>query len=605
MLEGTILPQDLVGAARKEKMPALAMTDRNNMYGAVHFYKHAQKEGIKPILGMEVDLGEWGGAKQSSLMLLARNMDGYRNLCHLASVLRLNSEPEIFPPSGYDEDEEPIAPWDTGMWGVPVFGFTGKGIGQDIVPHRPPRTTGTVKDPRLPREMLLSGRHARGLVALSGGERGLVNSLVMQGKIQMAARAAGMLLSAFGEGNFFIELTACSERERASIPALVTLANDLGIPVVASGDVLYLKSEENIAAALARVRSGALHSDYDQLVPTAAPRPPEEGHHFASAEEMGELFSKYPQAIANAHFIAGECNVELPLNKPQFPLVEIEPDESPFSNLWKACFEGATRLYRPLTEAVISRLKYELEVIEKLDFCTYFLVVYDIVRFARERDIPVMARGSAADSLVAYVLGITQVDPIHHNLLFERFLNTSRAEFELPDIDLDICWRRRDEVLHYVYERYGRDHVATVGTHITFRMRSAWREMAKAHGIDPQRIKRVAERLPHMLSEDELLNEDVDVSTESPLLFATPETITESPRLRDENEREVFRLARKVEGLPRFMGMHCAGIVIAPGPIADLVPLQRASRDPEMVITQYDKDALEVMGLVKIDLLGS
>ncbi|MEO6458506.1 MAG: DNA polymerase III subunit alpha [Chloroflexia bacterium] len=608
MLEGTMLPQDLVGAAKKEKMSAIAITDRNNMYGAIHFYGHAQKAGIKPILGMEVDLSEWGGAKQSSLVLLARNMDGYRNLCHLASVLRLNADPETFPPSGYEEDEEPIASWDTGVWGVPVFGFTGKGVGPDTAPHRPPRTTGTVKDPKLPREMLLSGRHARGLVALSGGERGLVNLLVMQGKMQMAARAAGMLLSAFGEGNFFIELTACSERERKSIPSLVTMASDLGIPVVASGDVLYLKSEEKTAAALARVRSGELHSDHDQLIPTAVPCPPQEGRHFRSAEEMEELFGAYPQAIANARFIADQCNVELPLHKPQFPLVEMEPDESPFSKLWKLCFEGATRFYSPLTEAVIARLKYELEVIETLEFCTYFLVVYDIVRFAHERDIPLMARGSAANSIVAYVLGITQVDPLHHNLLFERFLNTSRAEFELPDIDLDICWRRRDEVLHYVYERYGRDHVATVGTHITFRMRSAWREMAKAHGIDPQRIKRVAERLPHLLSEGELLDDNYEQGSfiRSSTNYESGDAGgMESPKLRDEVEKEAYRLAQQVEGLPRYMGMHCAGIVITPEPVANLVPLQRASRDPSMAITQYDKDALEAMGLVKIDLLGS
>src|SRR5207249_92059 len=223
-----------------------------------------------------------------------------------------------------------------------------------------------------------------------------------------------------------------------------------------------------------------------------------------SGEQMAELFSEYPQAIANARFIAEQCNVELPLHKPLFPSVGLKPGETAFCRVWKLCFAGATRHYRPLTEPVISRLGYELEVIEKLGFSPYFLVVHDIVRFAHSRDIPILARGSAADSLVAYVLDITQVDPLAHNLLFERFLNPSRAEFELPDIDLDLCWRRRDEVLHYVYERYGRDHVATVGTHITFRLRSAWREVAKALGIAPERISYVASRLPYLASVEDL-----------------------------------------------------------------------------------------------------
>ena len=222
---------------------------------------------------------------------------------------------------------------------------------------------------------------------------------------------------------------------------------------------------------------------------------------------MAELFSAYPQALANAHFIAEQCDVELPLHRPLFPAVDLNQGETAFSKLWKLCFAGATRLYRPLTEAVISRLKYELEVIEKLGFSPYFLVVYDIAHFARSHSIPIMARGSAANSLVAYVLGITQVDPLAHDLLFERFLNPFRAEFELPDIDLDLCWRRRDEVLHYVYTHYGRDHVAIVGTHITFRLRSAWREMAKALGIPAHRINRIADRLPHLFSAADVLDD--------------------------------------------------------------------------------------------------
>ena len=596
LFEGTARPEALVTAARRLKMPALALTDRNNLYGAVPFYIAARDAGVKPIIGMEVDLDDG-----TSLVLLARNMDGYGNLCHLSTVLKLNSDPEGFPPLGYDEDDEgEILPWDPGVWGVTVFGEQGR---------RPVTLPG--KEARLPREMLLSGRHTRGLVALSGGRRGPVNALVEQGKTQAASRMAGMLLTAFGEGNFFIELTANDERERALVPKLAALASNLGIPVVAAHDVLYLSPEdESTAQALARAKMGLGRqrggvrelglsaSGEDDLAALTR------GRHMASPEEMAELFAGYPQALANARYIAEQCEVELPLHRAVFPHVGIREGETAFSKLWKLCFAGATRLYKPLTGGVIARLQHELDIIEALGFCEYFLVVQDIARFARQRDIPIMARGSAANSLVAYTLGITQVDPIAHDLLFERFLNRSRAEFELPDVDLDLCWRRRDEVLNYVYDRYGRDHVAIVGTHITFRVRSAWREMAKALGIAPDRVSRVANRLPHIASADEVLAaglEDWDGVSEVEPEDPGPT----NPKLRDDVERRAFEFARAIEGLPRHAGMHCGGVVIAPGRLADLVPLQRAARDPNMAITQYDKDAIEAMGLVKMDLLGS
>lgn len=636
LLEGTATPQALVAMAKKLKMPALALTDRNNLYGAVHFYVHAQKAGIKPILGMEVDLDDG-----FSLVLLARNMAGYSNLCHLATVLRLNSDPEAFPPAGFDEDEDEddeILPWDPGVWGVSVFGFTG-------APNKVPKPTSIArahKEARLPRDLLLSGRHTRGLIALSGGRRGRVNSLVREGKLSQAARSAGMLLSAFGEGNFFIEIDAQDERDRKAIPHLANVANELGVPIVAANDVLYLRpGEARIALALAAARKGStglglfreppLYLEEGELHASSAIED-EVGteRYFKSPEEMAALFKEYPQAIANTQYIADQCDVELPLHRALFPAVELREGETAFSRLWKLCFAGATRRYHPLREDVLSRLKHELEIIENLGFCAYFLVVYDIVRFAHGNHIPIMARGSAANSLAAYVLGITQVDPLQHDLLFERFLNPSRAEFELPDIDLDLCWRRRDEVLHYVYKHYGRDHVAIVGTHITFRLRSAWREMAKALGISPDRISRVAHKLPNVFTDEDLweepqglqempeLSEVVEaLEVESRNSYPGPgpgikkdapaPTANPTPKFRDEREGVAYELCQAIEGLPRHTGMHCAGVVISPGslPIADLVPLQRASRDPSMAITQYDKDAIEAMGLVKMDLLGS
>jgi DNA-directed DNA polymerase III PolC len=619
-------------------MGALALTDRNNLYGAVSFYMQAQKSGIKPVVGMEVDLDDG-----SSLVLLARNRVGYSNLCQLATVLRLNSDPQGLLPSGYEEDEE--APfWEPGVWGVPVFGFTGKPkkAQSGSVAPLTPRTSLPVsiqKEARLPRELILSGRHSRGLIALSGGRRGLVNSLVMKGKSGQAAKALGTLITAFGEGNVFVELQMLDDKDAAALPALVNMANDMGVPIVATNDVLYVASGDVPAArALAAARMGmrrpySVHTQsMDELRGDKALQE-EVGteRYFKSGEEMASLFPEYPQALANTSFIAEQCDLELPLHRAIFPSVELRSGETPFSKLWKLCFAGATRRYRPLTREVIARLTYELEIIEALGFSPYFLIVHDIVHFAHSRDIPIMARGSAANSLVAYVLTITQVDPLEKELLFERFLNPSRAEFEMPDIDLDLCWRRRDEVLHYIYERHGQDHVATVGTHITFRLRSAWREMAKVMGVSAERSSYIANRLQHTMeweepaddpsaalragwpvrsSQGRLTKDDGDGDGRYTQYVAGSSDEWrggKAPRFGDEGERTAFTLAQSIEGLPRHAGMHCAAVVITPAPLplTDLVPLQRAARDPSMAITQYDKDAIETLGLVKMDILGS
>jgi DNA-directed DNA polymerase III PolC len=617
LLEGTATPQSLVGLARRYRMPALALTDRNNLYGAVPFYIHAQKAGVKPLIGMEVEIKDWGGdvgmEQPSTLVLLARNMDSYRNLCHLATVLRLHSDPETYTPAGFDEEgDEEILPWDEGAWGVPVFGFTPRP--QPARRYAPPAQVQRTRPPGLSAGPLLSGRHVRGLIALSGGRRGLVNRLVAQGKIREAAKAAGMLVAAFGAGNFFIELAAVGAEDMALVAALADLANSLGIPIVATNEVLYGSADDArtaLALAAARTRSPLFReAEKDGGIPDGGGDLREDvgsERYLKSADQMAELFSAYPQAIANSLYIAGECNVELPINRPLLPTVGLRGAETVYSRLWKLAFAGATRRYRPLTEPVTARLKHELEIIEGLGFSAYFLAVYEIARFAHARDIPTMARGSAASSLVTYALGITQVDPLAHGLLFERFLNPSRAEFSLPDIDLDICWRRRDEVLRFVYDTFGRDHVAIVGTHITFRPRSAWREMAKVFGVDTHRTSYIASRLADVVPGDAPPDgtdaEAVDDGDYQP----QAEESAPDLKLRDEKEREAYELALAIEGLPRHAGMHCGGVVITPAhtPIADLIPLQRAARDPSLAITQYDKDAIESLGLVKMDLLGS
>jgi DNA-directed DNA polymerase III PolC len=429
-----------------------------------------------------------------------------------------------------------------------------------------------------------------------------------------------MLLSAFGEGNVFVELQAAGAEDMPLVHALADLASSLSIPIVATNDVLYATPDDaRTALAPAAARTG---SSLFRGTENGSSFPNDNGNgelqeevgserYFKSAEQMADLFRDYPQAIANTHFIAGECNVELPTNKPLLPTIGLRGAETAYSRLWKLAFAGATRRYRPLTEPVTARLKHELEIIERLGFSAYFLAVYEITRFAHARDIPTMARGSAASSLVAYVLGISQVDPLAHDLLFERFLNTERAEFEMPDIDIDLCWRRRDEVLRFVYDNFGHGNVAIVGTHITFRPRSAWREAAKVFGVGKHRTSYIASRLNDVVDilpgEEPLDGTDTGVAEADADDYRSEDEAAPDLKLRDAREREAYKLAGEIKGLPRHAGMHCGGVVITPGhiPIADLIPLQRAARDPALAISQYDKDAIERLGLVKMDLLGS
>ena len=285
--------------------------------------------------------------------------------------------------------------------------------------------------------------------------------------------------------------------------------------------------------------------------------------------------------------VAEECHLELELGRPLFPDFPLPEKESAFSWLWKETFAGLQRRYRPLTPAIIDRVRYELGLINDLGFAPYFLIVSDIVRFARERAIPAVGRGSAANSVVAYALGITRVDPFRYDLYFERFMN--RARTDCPDIDLDICWRRRDEVLEYVYGRYGSDRVAMISTLNTFRARSSVREVAKARGLTDRQIGAVAKLLPHY---------------HAGVLSNAVQHIPECRGIRLDKEplKGIVETAEFIDGFPRHLSIHAGGVVIAPAPLTRFVPLQRAAKG--LVITQYDMHPIEKLGLVKMDLLG-
>jgi DNA-directed DNA polymerase III PolC len=306
-----------------------------------------------------------------------------------------------------------------------------------------------------------------------------------------------------------------------------------------------------------------------------------------SPAQMHDLFKTFSTALTNSEQIARRCNFEFELGKPVFPSIELPEGESSFSYLWKKCFKGATLRYRPLTQEVIKRLEYELKIIHDLGFSEYFLIVKEIVNFCRQENIPCVGRGSAADSLVSYVLGITQVDPLRHCLYFERFLNPERKD--PPDIDLDLCWRNRDRILAFVYKKFGSDRVAMICTYNTFQNRSAIRDVAKTYGLPEDEIAKITKQLPyHPIDQLESI-------------------INSLPELREIRYNlpvyeEIMRLAQRIADFPRHLSIHPGGVIIAPDRITYYTPLEVAGKD--IIISQYDMYSIEKLGLVKMDLLG-
>lgn len=371
-----------------------------------------------------------------------------------------------------------------------------------------------------------------------------------------------------------------ASRRKAEL--LLGAAHELGIRPVAMLPVYFLNREDHrIHRILAAIRENT----------TAAALPPDAvvspEAWFCPPSHIERRYGAWPETLDTLAWVEEECTLELPLGTPVFPAVELPEGETAFSWLWKQSFEGLRKRYRPLTPNVLDRAHYELGIIHDLGFAPYFLIVSDIVRFARHRDIPAVGRGSAANSVIAYALGITRADPFRHNLYFERFLNRSRKD--CPDIDLDLCWRNRDRVLDYVYERYGAERVAMVCTLNTFQARSAVRETAKALGFTEREIGPVTRAIPHYGAEDLRL-----------LLRSLPEC--RSLAVDEDPLKSVVDIGQTIAGFPRHLSIHAGGLVIAPEPLTRYVPLERAAKG--IVITQFDKDPIEQLGLVKMDLLG-
>jgi DNA polymerase III subunit alpha len=535
-LEALPSPTELAQAAARAQMPALALTDHTMLSGALEFYQACREVGVQPLLGLELDvalppdlppLSQTGAAGR--LVLLALDLRGWGSLCRLSSAALV----------------EPGTP------------------------------------SALPFEVL--AEHADGLLCLTGGHKSSLNRLVAQD----SRRAAAAYLERLGElfpGRLYVELHIASAEDEHLAAGLVALAQRLRLPIAAAGDIYYLESGQ---AELQRVLAGMrLNRPWRSL--EAGDLAPS-GAYFAAPSEMEQHFNAYPQAVAATLEIAERCSLELPLGETHFPEVHVPPGSTLLDELRRKAEAGAQRIYGRITPFLKARLEHELSVIGECGYAPLFLVMQEVVAFARRDGIPIASRGSAASSLVAHCLGITDPDPMRLNLYFERFLNPARAT--PPDIDTDLCSRRRDRVIRFVYERFGHERVAMVCTISRFRRRSALREVAKAYGLPPSQVSKLAESLPYRWYGPP----ERQASGESP--FADLED-----RYPDALHQAIFRDAAAVIGMPRHLSIHPGGVVISPGLLTDLVPTQMAAKGVR--ITQFDLEGVERFGLVKMDLLG-
>ncbi|RLA78626.1 MAG: DNA polymerase III subunit alpha, partial [Deltaproteobacteria bacterium] len=539
LLDGAIRFEELFPLLETYGMKAVALTDHGNMFGAIEFYHEAKKHGIKPILGCEVYVAPKNRFEKDGdpfhLILLATDAQGYRNLSHLVSL-------------GYLE------------------GFYHK--------------------PRIDWELL--ERYNRGLIALTSCLKGEIPSLLLQGRYEEAKQRAGALKELFDEGRFYLELqdNGLEEQKRVN-EGLVRLSRELGVKVVATNDCHYLRrSDALLHDVLLCIQTGKNLQDPKRL------RFSSDQFHLRPPEEMEALFSHVPEAVKNTLEVAERCELELQLG--QYHLPHFEPPGG--ASLEDYLRELATHgLRRRLSERKVAdadpywkRLSEELQVINSMGFAGYFLIVADFVNYAKERGIPVgPGRGSAAGSLVAYALRITDIDPLEHGLLFERFLNPERVS--LPDIDVDFCYECRDEVIRYVMDKYGHDKVAQIITFGKMQARAVVRDVGRVLGLPYREVDLIAKLIP--AGPNVTLREALEVEPRLKEMAA-----------RDERVAQLLEFAQRLEGMVRHASTHAAGVVIANRPLMDYLPLYRAPGGE--VTTQFAMKDVERIGLVKFDFLG-
>ncbi|PYX17108.1 MAG: DNA polymerase III subunit alpha [Acidobacteria bacterium] len=553
MLDGACDVEKLVHRVKELGMPAVAMTDHGNIFGAVHFVNAANKAGVKPIVGCElyvckkedhvIERTPPDGDTYNHLLVLAENEVGYRNLVKITSEASLR-------------------------------GFYYK--------------------PRVSKKFL--AEHSQGLIGLSGCLKGEVAEYLMEDKYEAARNAATTYRDIFGKENFYLELQDQGlEMEHRIRPHLFKLEKDLGLPLVATNDSHYLCEDDAHAQdVMLCIQTGKSIQDTNRMKFQGS------GFYVKSHDEMYRVFKDSPEVLARTLAIAERCSMRLEKVSNPFPHFDV-PDgytlDSYFEDVTRKGFarrletlrqlESQGRLKHSLMEYE-QRLKQELSIIQQMRFSGYFLIVWDFIRYAREHDIPVgPGRGSAAGSLVSYSMGITDLDPLQHELLFERFLNPERVS--MPDIDIDFCMNRRGEVIDYVTAKYGRENVAQIITFGTMAAKAAIKDVGRAMDMPYSDVDRIAKMVPNQLN------------------IKLENAIKDSPAMQqaydaDAQVRELLDTAKKLEGMVRNAGVHAAGVVISPRPLIELVPLHKTKNDE--IVTAFDMVAIEKMGLLKMDFLG-
>jgi len=540
LLDGANRIKDLIKRTKELGMDSIAITDHGVMYGVVDFYKEAVNNGIKPIIGCEIyttagsrfDKKDGRDSDPGHMVLLAKNNVGYKNLMKIVSI-----------------------------------GFT----------------EGFYYKPRVDMEVL--EKYSEGLIALSACLSGDIPKAILNNNYKKAEELALKLNSIFGQDNFYLELQMNGIEEQNIVnQQLIKLSRETGIPLIATNDAHYLRREDARAhEILLCIQTGKSINDEDRMMFSS------DDFYIKSPEEMEELFKNIPEAISNTVSVAQRCNVELEFNKLHLPQFSVPEGREPYEYLRSLCYQGFERRYpeEERDEDKKNRLEYELSIIKQMGYVDYFLIVGDFIRYAKENGIMVgPGRGSAAGSLVAYCLEITNIDPIKYSLLFERFLNPERIS--MPDIDIDFCFERRQEVIDYVVEKYGKDRVAQIITFGTMAARAVIRDVGRALDMPYGDVDVIAKMIPFQpgMSIDKALELNPELKQQYE---------------EDEKVRELINTARLLEGMPRHASTHAAGVVISKDPLTEYVPLQKSEGS---VTTQFTMGLLEELGLLKMDFLG-
>lgn len=550
LLDGASRIPELVARVKEQGMNAVAITDHGNLYGAIEFYRECKDAGLNPILGYEAYVAAGKRTEKDArrrgeaafhLTLLAKNVTGFKNLIRMASIAFVEGYHYV---------------------------------------------------PRIDKELLAA--HKEGLICLSGCASGEFSEFILKDQLDEATELARWFAQTFGK-NFFIEIQNNGlDIQKRCAEGAIDIASRLGLPLVATSDAHYLTQSDSAAHdVLLCINTGRIRSDENRM------KYGSDQFYIRGPEEMYQLFAGQDAAVKRSQEIADSCAIELDFKKRHFPVFTPPDKKKPEEYLRQLCEQGLRERYgNPPPKAAVDRLKHELDIICRMGFASYFLIVWDFVRFASENGIPASARGSACGAIVSYVLKLSNVCPLEYDLLFERFLDPNRSE--APDIDIDFCQNGRDRVIAYVRQKYGEQSVAQIATFGTMAARAAIRDVGRVLNVPLARVDQVAKMVPQVLNItlDDALQQNADLKKEydsDPLV------------------RELIDIARKLEGTNRNAGTHAAGVVIANGPLTDYVPLQRVvrkgeegagKRDEAVVTTQWVMGDLEKVGLLKMDFLG-